>query len=144
MKCVRPDLWMLLTTTMVGVAGLSAQDTGEVGGRLRYSGTGQGVGEALVVLPGAGLGAFSEADGRYRIEAVPLGTYEVAPTLMGCQLASRSVTIEPGRRAELDFELSSPVVNLQGIVVTATVIAVTVNLVVDLLYPVFDPRVTVE
>lgn len=98
---------------------LAGQAPGELTGRLTYAGTGGGIAEALVVLPDLGLGTFTDRDGRFRIEGVPPGAHEVAPTLMGCQLASRTVTVESGQRLELAFELASPVVNLQGIVVTA-------------------------
>lgn len=102
-----------------GAERVGAQPTGELSGRLTYAGTGQGIDEALVVLPGVGLGSFTDADGRFRIAGIPPGSHEVAPTLMGCQLGSRTIEIAAGQRLELGFELSSPVVNLQGIVVTA-------------------------
>jgi TonB-dependent SusC/RagA subfamily outer membrane receptor len=92
--------------------------TAEISGRLTYAVTHQGIEQALVVIPDAGLGAFTDAEGRYRIEGVPPGIHELAPTLVGCQLASRSVEVGPGQRVEANFELSTPVINLQGIVVT--------------------------
>jgi TonB-dependent SusC/RagA subfamily outer membrane receptor len=97
----------------------AAQETAEVTGRVTYAGTGRGIGQALVVLPAAGLGSFTDAEGRFRIEGVTPGTHEIAPTLIGCQLASRSIEVTRGQRLEVTFELSTPVINLQGIVVTA-------------------------
>jgi TonB-dependent SusC/RagA subfamily outer membrane receptor len=105
------------------LAGLSAQVIpqrgAEITGRVTYAGTRQGIAQALVVIPGAGLGSLTDAEGRYRLEGVPAGIHELAPTLVGCQLASRTVEVAPGQLLEVSFELSTPVINLQGIVVTA-------------------------
>jgi TonB-dependent SusC/RagA subfamily outer membrane receptor len=108
-------LAMLGTTPCV----LRAQNPGVIEGRVTYAATRQGIEQALVVLPASGLGTFTDAQGRYRIEGIPAGVHEVAPTLIGCQLASRSVEVAAGERLEVSFELSTPVINLQGIVVSA-------------------------
>lgn len=110
---------LLDASALSGQAAAGQAPQGEISGRLTYRGTGLGVAQALVVIPEAGLGAVTDAQGRYRIEAVPAGVHEVAPTLLGCQLASRIVQVGPGRRVEASFDLSTPVINLQGLVVTA-------------------------
>jgi TonB-dependent SusC/RagA subfamily outer membrane receptor len=117
-------LCRLLAVATLGLgADLAGQATvppsGTISGRLTYAGTRQGIDQALVVIPDAGLGSLTDAQGRFRIEGVPPGLHELAPTLVGCQLASRTVEVLPGQHLEVDFELSTPVINLQGIVVTA-------------------------
>ena len=116
------SLWAV-AAWLSGPAAVAGQEPpaapAEINGRLTYAGTGQPIEQALVVIPDAGLGAITDAQGRFRIEGVPPGTHELAPTLVGCQLGSRTLEIGPGQRLEVSFELSNPVINLQGIVVTA-------------------------
>ena len=101
------------------LAAQSEPRPGEISGRITYGPTGSPIEQALVVLPAVGLGAITDAQGRFRMDGVPPGVHEVAPTLVGCQLGSRTVEVGAGERLDVSFELASPVINLQGIVVTA-------------------------
>jgi TonB-dependent SusC/RagA subfamily outer membrane receptor len=97
----------------------AAQAAGHLSGRVTYVGTGRGIAQVLVVVPDVGLGGLTDREGRFSIEGVPPGLHEITPTLVGCELASRTVEVKPDARVDVSFELSTPVINLQGLVVTA-------------------------
>jgi TonB-dependent SusC/RagA subfamily outer membrane receptor len=99
---------------------LAAQQSGEVRGRVTFAGNGQGVPGALVTLRDAGLGVLTDQDGRYQIRDVPAGQHFALTVLMGCILTAHPVQVEVGRRASLDIRLEPPVIDLEGIVVTAS------------------------
>ncbi len=69
---------------------------------------------------GFNLGAATDAMGRYRIGAVPPGTYMLFASAIGYKKAKRSVTIEPGAKALEDFTLHEDVLDMETLVVTGT------------------------
>jgi TonB-dependent SusC/RagA subfamily outer membrane receptor len=114
----------LATLLAVGapLAALS-QEPGELTGRVTFAGNGQGVPGALVTLHEAGLGVLTDRNGRYQIRDVPVGQHFALTVLMGCILTSHPVQVEAGRRASLDISLQPPVIDLEGIVATASSIS---------------------
>jgi TonB-dependent SusC/RagA subfamily outer membrane receptor len=96
-----------------------AQELGELSGRVTYSVNGRAIPGALVFLPGVSLGVITNAEGEYRIEGVPAGSHTVTTTLMGCMVSARDVAVQAGRRLAFDVSLAPPVIDLEGLVVTA-------------------------
>ncbi|MBU0985242.1 MAG: carboxypeptidase-like regulatory domain-containing protein, partial [candidate division Zixibacteria bacterium] len=55
---------------------------------------GQPVASATVMLSGSSFGAITDANGRYRLESTPAGTYDLTVTAVGYDTAVvRSVTV---------------------------------------------------
>lgn len=121
-RCRRPLRAIVVGVLLVaGSAGAaSTQQTGDVAGRVTYSGNGQGVAGALVVFPELGLGVITDGDGSYRMQGVPTGRQTLVTAVMGCSIASRPVDVQPGRRLTLNLALDPPVIDLEGLLVTAS------------------------
>lgn len=93
-----------------------AQQTGSIVGRVTT--TDGGAAESVSVgLQGQPLGGITGSDGRYRIAAVPAGTYTVAVSFVGLKPAQQQVTVVAGQRATLDFRLAESTAELQEVVV---------------------------
>ena len=65
------------------------------------------------------LGAATEPDGRYRIAAVPPGTYRLRASAVGYAQAVQEVTLARGATATVDFVLDEVTLEAEGVVVTA-------------------------
>jgi TonB-dependent SusC/RagA subfamily outer membrane receptor len=112
---------LLIGAVVAGATPLSvrAQQPGELSGRVTYSMGGQPIPGALVFVQGVSLGVITDAEGRYRIEGVPAGAHVVNTSVMGCLVSAHSVVVEAGRRLALNLALEPPVIDLEGLVVTA-------------------------
>ncbi len=78
------------------------------------------VAAAQVTIIGTTLGAMSDAQGRYRLIGVPVGTAVVRVRRIGYGSGDRSVTLTDGEAATLDFALTPAVTALDALVVTGT------------------------
>lgn len=93
-----------------------AQQTGSIAGRVTT--TDGGAAESVSVgVQGQPLGSVTGNDGRYRIAAVPAGTYTVVVSFVGLKPAEQQVTVVAGQRATLDFRLAESTAQLQEVVV---------------------------
>jgi TonB-linked SusC/RagA family outer membrane protein len=92
---------------------------GTVTGVVTESGTMRPLATAQVVVLGTSLGAFTGADGRFEIRAVPSGQVEMQVRLLGYATASRTVTIPSDGTVTVNFQLEQAVLALDGLVVTA-------------------------
>src|SRR5690606_18859688 len=63
-----------------------------------------------------GLGALTNAQGRFTIQAVPAGSHTVTAGLIGYGQQSQSVTVTAGQTATADFQLTPFAVELEGVV----------------------------
>jgi|GEM_PF-321072 len=94
--------------------------TGSVTGTVK-SKDGKPLAYANVILAGTSLGAMSLADGKFKINGVPVGTYTVRALMMGYKKVDRTgVKVTAGGEASLVFTLEPTIVaKTQEIVVTA-------------------------
>lgn len=81
-----------------------AAQTGTISGSLTDNAGNPLVGAAIRV-EGLVVSASSDANGRYRLTAVPAGTYTVRVRMIGYRAASRSVTLDPGEAVVVNFTL---------------------------------------
>jgi len=70
-------LSFLLAALLLPVAHAQAESTATITGRVTDAETGMPVVGAGVVIPALGIGAVSQRDGSYVIEAVPAGTHAI-------------------------------------------------------------------
>jgi hypothetical protein len=94
---------------LLAAAGLGAQTTGDIRGRVTDS-TGAPLADAIVEVEGAKMqgsrrGA-SAHDGTYRVLAVPAGAYRVRGSRAGFRAVEKPVTVSLDATATVDFELA--------------------------------------
>jgi len=78
-------------------------------------------------LPGANvfvehttIGAAADEHGEYIIHKVPVGQLHVVASMMGYKREHKVISLVPGEKLRVDFELQSSVIELGAIVVTGT------------------------
>lgn len=75
---------------------------------------------ASVFLKGTQSGAKTDAEGNYKIESVPAGTYELIVTAFGYDRKTQEVTVKENERLQLNVELSSVHSEMDEVVVSGT------------------------
>ncbi|HYO45080.1 MAG TPA: TonB-dependent receptor [Gemmatimonadota bacterium] len=95
-----------------------AQVTGKVIGTVTDSDTGQPLVGAQVVVEGTNLGNVTNEDGYYFVNNVPVGLQQLTAQYLGYQTTTNEQRILAGQTMTLDFQLSSEVVQAEGIVAT--------------------------
>jgi len=109
------QLFLALVGVLLGTAGLSAQGTGTVNGRVLDSSTQEPLSGATVSV-GSRNGVSGE-DGRFSIGGVPAGSQTVRVVRIGYGEATRVVNVAAGQTATVDFNLTSSALALEGLVV---------------------------
>ena len=75
---------------------------------------------AQVQIEGTNYGQLTNAEGRFVILNIPPGTHTLRAVFIGYGPVAHEFTVTAGGTAEVDFELSTSALALDGIVVTAT------------------------
>ena len=101
------------------VARASAQQ-GAIAGQVTDRATGQPIAAAQVLVLGTSLQARTTREGRYLIQKVPVGDYQVQVRLIGYATATQSVAVAAGQTATLDFAIAASPVPLDVVVVSAS------------------------
>jgi len=99
---------------------LTAQQGAVLTGRVVDAGTHAPIPAAQIRIVGSNRGAIVGDDGRFRIAALPAGTYRVQALRIGYQAGTQSVTLTEGGTATADFALTVAAVNLDQVITTAT------------------------
>lgn len=108
---------------LVALAGVSlgAQaGTGAIAGKVTLRGTDQPLAEARVIVMGTALTVYTNAQGDYRLPAVPAGVVQVTVYKVGYQAASDTVRVMVGQSATLNLTMAVSRVQLSDVVVTGT------------------------
>jgi TonB-linked SusC/RagA family outer membrane protein len=103
---------------IISAGTLAAQ--GSVSGRLTDKANGSALIGARVVVVGTSLTTATNAEGRYRIQNVPVGTVQIRASQIGYASAALSVAVGAGATATADFTLVLTPYSLDEVVVTAT------------------------
>ena len=98
---------------------LLAQTSGAVSGRV-VDPAGAGVASAVVFVRNTRLGATTDATGRFRIDAVPVGEYTVVVRRVGFASDSGTVSVAAGVATMRDFRLRLSATTLAAVVVRAS------------------------
>jgi TonB-linked SusC/RagA family outer membrane protein len=96
-----------------------AQGQGAVQGVVVDSASGQPIASAQVTVVGTSLGTFTSAQGRFRIDGVPMGTHTVRARRIGYGTGEASVTIAADGAQSVEIRLPATAAQLEGMVVTA-------------------------
>lgn len=73
-----------------------------------------------ITIDGTTMGAATGPDGNYIITGVPIGSYTVRATMMGYEIAEKTIVVKAGAEISADFILSESVIEMNEIVVTGT------------------------
>lgn len=94
--------------------------TGSVRGRVTDAANGRGMAEVQVVVDGTRLGAVTNSNGDYTVNAVPAGNRTLTVRRIGYQPVTRTVNVASGIGATVDVTLRVSAINLNEVVVTGT------------------------
>jgi hypothetical protein len=103
---------------LVLLATAAGAQPGAVSGTVRDT-SGAPLPGASVYLSGTARGASADADGRYRIGAVPPGAYRLVGSLVGYRADAEEVRLGPGEKQVLDLVLEPTTLDLGGVAVEA-------------------------
>jgi hypothetical protein len=93
---------------------------GAVSGRIVDESTESPLAGAMVLVQGTELGASADSEGRYRIESVPPGIYNVRFVMMGYESrVVNNVVVNPGRTTERVVPMKPTMLRHEGVDVTA-------------------------
>jgi hypothetical protein len=109
-----------LACTLVVPLRLTAQQAGEVTGRVTDKTSGQPLAGAQITVVGTTIRALTAQDGRYHVVNVPSGSPTVRVALIGYGTTTQQVSVAPGGSATLDFSLAQVPFGLDAVVVTVT------------------------
>src|SRR5688572_9781640 len=111
-------LWSgIIAAFLLGAPSLAAQ---QVTGRITEAQSGQPVAAVQVFIAGSGIGALSQANGRYLLLNVPPGTHVLTAERIGYGSVTRQITVTAGQTVVQDFTMSEAALDLDEIVVTGT------------------------
>jgi len=100
-------------------APIAAQQTGRVSGRVLAEDSGRPLSLAQVSIPTVGAGGISDVDGRFSIQDVPAGTYDLEVRLLGYALKTvTGVTVTPREVTVVDISLPPQAVEVQELTVS--------------------------
>jgi len=117
MKRLR-EFTLSLVALALATAPVQAQ-TGTVTGTIQDA-SGQPLAGAQVSIEGTTIGGLSSDAGRYLLNNVPVGDYDITAVLLGYTSVTQSVTVQAGETAVRDFVLQLTALSMDEIVVTAT------------------------
>ena len=82
--------------------------------------TGEHLPYIMVYLKGTTIGVSTESTGHYLIRNLPEGSFVVEVSAVGYKTQSRSVEIKKGHSYEMNFILEEDLVQIEGVIVSAT------------------------
>jgi iron complex outermembrane recepter protein len=106
--------WFAVALAMLLGAGGAWAQTGTVSGKVSDD-TGAAVSGAEVRIESTALHTSTDDKGHYEIANVPAGKLSVRALMLGFKSVLRSVTLEAGATAIVDFELAKSVIPVQAI-----------------------------
>ena len=101
-------------------APLSAQQAGDVEGTVVTAGSGAPLSDVMVRVEGTTRGAVTDANGSYRIPAVPAGRYALVAQRIGLEPQRESIAVAAGAATRADFTLAEKAALVAPVVVSAT------------------------
>src|SRR5262245_34223851 len=114
----KPRLPLLLLAALLVASPVAAQ---QITGRITDQGNGQPMAAVQISIPGTGIGALSQANGRYLLLNVPQGTHTIVVERIGYKKVTAQVTVAAGAQTvQQDFQLAEEALGLDEIVVTGT------------------------
>ena len=104
-------------------APVQAQATGTLVGTVRDAASQRPLEAVQVYIGGTGIGALTNAAGRFLLLNVPAGEHTLVAELVGYRAGSQTVTVGSGQSVVADFALDQTAIALDEVVVTGAGIA---------------------
>lgn len=104
-------------------APVAAQATGTLVGTVRDAASQRPLEAVQVYIGGTGIGALTNAAGRFLLLNVPAGQHTLVAELVGYRAGSNTVTVGAGQSVVADFALTQTAITLDQIVVTGAGVA---------------------
>jgi TonB-dependent starch-binding outer membrane protein SusC len=104
-------------------APVAAQATGTLVGTVRDGSSQRPLEAVQVYIGGTGIGALTNAAGRFLLLNVPAGEHVLVAEIVGYRAGSSTVTVAAGQSAVADFALAQTAISIDQIVVTGAGIA---------------------
>ena len=91
---------------------ISAQGTGTLTGLINEASNGSGLPGVNVMVKGTYYGAASDLEGRYRIDNISPGSYDIEISMIGYKIILKTgVTVDPGEIVVVDFNMEETVLS---------------------------------
>ena len=114
-------LFSALVAALCVMLSAEAQDTdAHIHGHVIDKATGEHLPYIVVMLKGTTMGVATESTGHYMMRNVPEGTFTVEVSSIGYKTQTREINIRKGRSYEVNFSLEEDLVQIDGIIVSAT------------------------
>lgn len=97
-----------------------AADLGTIEGRVTHERTGEPLPSVNIIIKGTTLGTATDKEGEYSIVNVPVGPHRAIASMMGYKSVSKEVEVSPRQTIRMDFKLKQTLLEVGGVVVTAT------------------------
>ena len=89
-----------------------SQQGATISGVVREGSTGEPLGYTNVFIKGTSIGAAANTDGYYVLTKVPAGAQDVVASIIGYEITSQRIEVQPGAEVRLDFRLKRTVLEL--------------------------------
>ena len=109
-----------LSALLFSAASLSAQDVGTIEGTVRATNNGAPLSDVVVLVQGTTRGSMTDAQGKFRIVAVPAGDRIVQTQLIGRERGSQNVRVSSDSVTRVEFSLAEVAAVIAPTVVSAT------------------------
>ena len=109
-----------MATLLVSATVVGAQAVGTVEGTVRAAGNGAPLSDVVVLVQGTTRGSMTDAQGKFRIAAVPAGDRVVATQLIGRARGSQPVRVTADSVTHIEFSLAEVAAVIAPTVVSAT------------------------
>lgn len=106
---------------VLGAPDATAQNWGQIEGRVTELGTAEPIPGATVLIDGTGFGTAAAADGSFRLRA-PAGRYLLRVSAVGYEARTDSAVVVRDRVTRVNFALAPARIELEGLVVEADAI----------------------
>ena len=91
---------------------INAQEFGNIVGTIKEAGNGSGLPGVNVMVKGTYYGTASDLDGRYKINNISPGSYDVEISMIGYKIILKTgVLIAPNETVNLDFNMEETVIS---------------------------------
>ncbi len=114
-------LCMMLSAEANNIIEINTNSTdAHICGHVIDKNTGEHLPYIVVLLKGTTIGVTTESTGHYMIRNVPEGTFVVEVSAIGYKTQTHEVNVKKGRTYEVNFILEEDLVQIDGVIVSAT------------------------
>ena len=114
-------LFSALVAALCVMLSAKAQDTdAHIHGHVIDRNTGEHLPYMVVILKGTTIGVSTESTGHYMMRNVPEGIFIVEVSSVGYKTQSREINVRKGHSYEVNFSLEEDLVQIDGVIVSAT------------------------